>query len=203
MLACLVVLSACRSQAGFEPMFNGVDLSGWTGDVDGYAAEDGAIVCLEGRGGNLYFDRMLSDFVVRFEFRLTPGANNGIGIRAEQDRDAAYYGMEIQVLDDGAERYAGLRPYQYHGSIYGVVPAERGHLKPAGQWNRQEIRADGNRIRVTLNDRVIVDADIAEAARDSTMDGHPHPGLFNRAGYFGFLGHGDRVEYRNLELREL
>ncbi len=187
---------------GFRPMFNGRDLTGWTGDTFGYAVEDGAIVCLPGRGRNLYFDRVLRDFTVRFEFKLEPGSNNGIGIRADKGKDAAYHGMEIQVLDDSHPMYAGLKPWQYHGSIYGVVPALRGRQRPVGEWNEQEIDVRGDRVRVTLNGTVIVDADLREVAADGTVDGNAHPGLFNREGWFGFLGHGDRVAYRNLRLKD-
>jgi hypothetical protein len=188
---------------GWQPLFNGVDLSGWVGDVDGYAVEDGLLVCRRDGGGNIYADREFSDFVLRFSFRIEPGGNNGVGIRAERGKDAAYYGMEIQILDDYAPQWAELQPYQYHGSIYGVVPAKRGALKPAGEWNDEEIHAVGSRITVTVNGTIVVDADIREAARNGTIDGREHPGLFNARGYIGFLGHGSRVEFRDIRIREL
>ena len=201
-----ILLTACASAprgGGWTALFNGRDLTGWVGDRDGYAAEDGLLVALKEGGGNLYYERPLSDFVLRFSFRLESGGNNGVGIRAEQGKDAAYHGMEIQILDDSAPQYATLQPWQYHGSVYGVVPARRGALRPLGEWNEEEIRAEGSRIRVTLNGEVIVDADLREAARDGTVDGREHPGLFNPSGYIGFLGHGHRVEFRDIRLQEL
>ena len=205
-LGAVLLLSArpaLGQQGQWLPLFNGVDLTGWTGDLGGYAVENGVLVARKDGGGNLYYDRQFDDFVLRLSFRLEPGGNNGVGIRAEQGKDAAYYGMEIQILDDYSPEYASLQPYQFHGSIYGVVPAVRGALAPAGEWNVEEIRAEGSRIRVTLNGRVIVDADIAVAGRPATVDGRPHPGLFNPAGYIGFLGHGHRIEFRDIELMEL
>jgi HEAT repeat protein len=190
-------------EPGFTPLFNGRDLSGWTGDLKGYAVENGVIAVLPSASGNLYTGKEYRDFVFRFEFKLTPGANNGIGIRAPLQGDAAYVGMEIQVLDDSAEVYKSLQPYQYHGSIYGVVPAERGHQKPVGEWNAEEIEARGRRVKVTLNGSVIVDADIDQASAGGTMDKRDHPGLRNETGHIGFLGHGSRVEFRNLRIREL
>ena len=190
-------------EEGFTSVFNGEDLSGWTGAVDGYAVENGELVCLKDGGGNLYIDREYSDFVLRFEFKLEPGGNNGLGIRAERGKDAAYHGMEIQILDDGAEEYAELEPYQYHGSIYGVVAAERGYQKPVGEWNEEEVRAQGSRITVKLNGVVIVDADIKEASQSGTIDGREHPGLLNPSGYIGFLGHGHRVAFRNIRIKTL
>jgi HEAT repeat protein len=189
-------------EEGFAPLFNGRDLSGWTGDLKGYGVEDGAIVVLPGASGNLYTEKEYADFVLRFEFKLTPGANNGIGIRAPLTGDAAYVGMEIQVLEDSAEVYANLQPYQFHGSIYGVVPAKRGFQRPVGEWNEEEISARGRRVKVTLNGTVIVDADIDEAAAGGTIDKRDHPGLRNERGHIGFLGHGSRVEFRNIRIKD-
>jgi hypothetical protein len=188
-------------EEGFTPLFNGRDLAGWTGDLEGYSVENGVIAVLPSSSGNLYTEKEFKDFVFRFDFRLTPGANNGIGIRAPLSGDAAYAGMEIQVLDDSAEIYKSLRPYQYHGSIYGVVPAKRGYQKPVGEWNSEEIEVVGRRVKVTLNGTVIVDADIDEASAGGTMDKRDHPGLRNEKGHIGFLGHGTRVEYRNLRIK--
>jgi hypothetical protein len=185
----------------FVSLFNGRDLTGWIGDTKGYVVEDGNIKCKP--GGNLYTEKEYSDFVLRFEFKLPSGANNGLGIRTRPGVNAAYDGMEIQILDDTAEKYKDkLKEYQYHGSIYGVVPAKRGFLKPVGQWNFEEVIAKGNHITVIVNGETIVDADIAEAAKDGTMDKQPHPGLFNKSGNIGFLGHGDVVEFRNIYIKE-
>ena len=194
---------AASDEEGFVSVFNGMDLTGWTGDTEGYAVENGAIVCLKEGGGNLYVDKQYSDFALRFEFKLEPGGNNGVGIRTEQGKDAAYYGMEIQVLDDTAADYAELQPWQYHGSVYGVAAAERGHQKPVGEWNEEEIVAQGSHITVTLNGAVIVDVDLEEVGRPETIDGKEHPGLFNASGSIGFLGHGHRIEFRNIRIKEI
>lgn len=189
---------------GFMSLFNGQDLTGWVGDKKGYGVEDKKIVVFPARGGgNLFTEKEYSNFVLRFEFKLTSGANNGLGIRAPLEGDAAYLGMELQILDNKAERYKDLNPYQFHGSIYGVVPAKRGHLKPVGEWNEQEIVADGRHITVKLNGVVIVDADIDLVSTPKTMDGRDHPGLKRTKGHIGFLGHGSRVEFRNIRIKEL
>jgi len=134
---------------------------------------------------------------------LTPGANNGIGIRAPLEGDAAYVGMEIQVLDNEAPVYKDLHPYQFPGSVYGVIPAKRGFLLPVGEWNKEEIVARGNKIKVTLNGTVILEGDIKEASKNGTIDHQEHPGLLNPSGHLGFLGHGDVVRFRNMRVRRL
>lgn len=189
-------------EEGFTPLFNGTDLSGWEGDTQGYIVENGEIVCKP--GGNVFTAEDYANFVLRFEFKLTPGANNGLGIRmASEGGDAAYNAMELQILDNTAEKYNELEPYQYHGSVYGIVPAKRGHLNPVGEWNVQEVIADGTHIKVTLNGAVIVDADLVEATKDGTMDKKEHPGLFRETGRIGFLGHGDVLYFRNIRVKRL
>jgi len=190
--------------AGFTSLFNGKDLEGWQGDVNGYEAVDGEIRSKKGVGGNLLTTREYADFVLRFEFRLTPGANNGLGIRAPEKGDAAFAGIELQILDDSHEKYAKIQPWQVHGSIYGVVPAARDCLEPAGEWNTQEVTVRGPRINVVVNGRQILDADITPY-RDGkpTVDGKEHPGLARTTGRIGFLGHGDEVHFRRISIREL
>lgn len=184
----------------FTTLFNGKDLTGWTGATDAYEVEDGHIVTKPGTHGNLYTEEPYGDFVFRFEFKLTPGANSGLGIRAPLEGDAAYQGMEIQILDNTADKYAGLHTYQYHGSIYGVVPAKRGYLKPVGDWNEQEVIARGSHITVNLNGETIVDVDLDTV---HAMDGRDHPGLHRPGGHIGFLGHGDQVFFRNIRIKNL
>lgn len=188
-------------ETGFASLFNGRDLTGWTGDTEGYQAEDGMLVCKP--GGNLYTEKDYSNFVFRFEFRLTPGANNGVGLRVEPGTRASTEAIEIQLLDDTAEKFKDIHDYQYHGSIYGIVPAKRGHLKPVGEWNTQEIVADGSHIKVTLNGVVIADADVKEVAKNGTVDGKEHPGLMRTSGRIGFLGHGSVIHFRNIRVKEL
>ena len=178
-----------------------MDLTGWVGDTAGYQVEGGEIICKP--GGNLYTADEFGDFHFKFEFKLTEGANNGLGIRAPLEGDAAYVGMEIQILDNTAARWADLKPYQYHGSIYGVVPAKREYLKPVGEWNSEEVIAKGKDIKVILNGTTIVDADISKAIEKGTPDGKEHPGLKNESGHIGFLGHGDVLEFRNIRIKAL
>jgi HEAT repeat protein len=190
---------------GYEALFNGRNLDNWVGNKESYIAQDGMIVVKpsKGSGGNLYTASEYSDFIVRFEFQLTPGANNGLGIRAPLSGDAAYVGMELQILDNEAPVYANLQPYQYHGSVYGVIPAKRGFLKPVGEWNYEEVEVRGTHVRVTLNGTVITDGDIAGPRDNGTMDHKDHPGLKNPTGHIGFLGHGSELKFRNLRIKDL
>ncbi len=191
--------------AGFVSLFNGRNLDGWVGDKVAYHVEDDLIVSKPGleHGGNIYTEKEYADFIIRFEFQLTKDANNGLGIRAPLTGDAAYAGIEIQILDNNTTIYGQLADYQYHGSVYGVIPAKRGFLNPVGEWNSEEVIAQGTKIKVILNGTVIVDSDIADARDNGTMDHIDHPGLKNESGHIGFLYHDALVKFRNISIREL
>ena len=111
--------------------------------------------------------------------------------------------MEIQILDNDADIYKNLHEYQFHGSVYGTLPAERGHLKPVGEWNFQEVIVNGPKIKVILNGTIILDGDISDASKNGTLDGKDHPGLKRDKGHIGFLGHGSTVWFRNIRIKEL
>jgi hypothetical protein len=186
----------------FKPLFNGKDLAGWTGDTSGYFVEDGSLVSRPLSGGKLYTEGEFADFSFRFDFKLSEGGNNGVGIRTPLVGDPAYVGMEIQILDDSSGRYKSIKPWQVHGSIYGVAGAKTGHLKPVGQWNHEEIIARGRQVTVILNGVTILDVNIDEASSPKTLDGKDHPGLARKDGHIGFLGHGARIEFRDMRVRD-
>jgi hypothetical protein len=200
-----ITLSEPEKQQGFKLLFDGTNLDQWVGNKAGYLLQDGAIMVnpKSAGGGNLYTKDEYADFEYHFEFQLTPGANNGLGIRTPLEGDAAYLGMELQILDNEAEIYKNLKPYQYHGSIYGVAPARRGYLRPIGEWNEEVVVVKGTRVKVILNGETITDADIKEASIIGTMDHNQHPGLKRTSGHIGFLGHGDVVRFRNIRVLPL
>lgn len=198
-------LSDAEKKEGFEMLFDGTNLDKWTSSTAYEITGEGVLRSNPDAkfGKNIYTKNEYSDFVYRFEFKLTPGANNGVGIRTPIEGDAAYLGHEIQILDDNADVYKNLAPYQYHGSVYGIIAAKRGALKPLGEWNEQEIRVQGSKIKVTLNGKVIVDGDIKEATKNGAADKKDHPGLKRTTGHIGFLGHGTEVFFRNIRVKSL
>ncbi len=206
------VKSILDVSAAWKPLLQGDGLKGWTGDLKGYTVEDGVLICKKG-GKNLISEREYSDFAFQFEFKLEESGNNGIGIRVPEGGHPASSGMEIQILDHNGARYSGmaemsdgkkrklswLKPWQYHGSIYGITPAKTGYLKPVGEWNQETIIAIDDHVIVILNGAVIVDAFLDDTV---PVDGGTHPGKNNRSGHLVLAGHSDRVEFRNLKIAE-
>jgi hypothetical protein len=201
-LLALLSFAAPADDAGYLRLFDGKSLQGWTfvgGKPENWSVEDGVLVTKGEGGGWLSTEKTYGDFVLELEFRTRAGGNSGVFLRSPHTGDPAYTGLEIQVLDDNAEVYKDLKPYQYTGSIYGVIPARRGHVKPPGEWNAMEITARGPRIAVKLNGVVIV---------DGSLDDHPeaqkdHPGIKRTEGYIGLQSHSDRVEFRNIRIKTL
>lgn len=195
---------AKEGEANFKPVFNGKDLTGWSGPLDNYEIINGAIGCKAGKGGTIFTEKEYGDFVVRFEFKLPPGGNNGLAIRYPGKGDTAYDGMcELQVLDDNYEKVTNskLDPRQVHGSAYGMAAAARGFQRPVGEWNYEEVTVKGSRIKVELNGFVILDADLSTVK--DFMANSPHPGKDRTRGHFGFAGHNDPVMFRNVRIQEL
>jgi hypothetical protein len=203
---------------GFEMLFNGKDMSAWTGNMEAYQPVDGYmyVTASYGTTGNLYTKKEYADFVLRFEFCFDrDGVNNGVGIRTPMGVDAAYHGMELQVLHHDSPIYKNLKVHQVHGSVYGIIPAKRIKWGALGEWHTEEIRAKGDHITVIVDGEVILDGNIRKATKGHnvapdggdknpyTVDGRNHPGLFNKKGHIGFLGHGEGIKYRNVRVKEL
>jgi hypothetical protein len=194
-------MSAARA-GEWKPLFNGKNLDGWQaidGPLSSWHVEDGILYCSGGGGGWLSTDKEYSDFEIELEFRVPPGGNSGVFLRAPHEGNPAFAGMEIQVLDDRADEYANLEKYQYCGSLYGITPPSQRVSKPAGEWQTLKIKCQGRRVQVTLNGTEISDTDLDQQQAHAET----HPGINRRSGYIGLQSHGTRLDYRNLRIREL
>jgi len=198
-------LSLVSAEEGFTPIFDGKSLHGWnligkTGE--GYLVKDRKIVCPPKGGGNLFYGKEYSDFVLRFEFKLEDGSNNGLAIRSPMQKSSlAYEGMELQIIDNTSERYKDIQPWQKHGSLYNVFPAKTGYLKPVGQWNAEEVTVQGRKVKVVLNSHTILDVNLDDVKDAEVLA--KHPGLQRKSGHVGFLGHNEPIEFRNIRIKEL
>lgn len=199
----LLLASVLAARADWVTLFNGKDFTnfGAPGETEqsGYVVKDGVIESTP-QCRVLMTEKQYADYILEFEFQLTPGANNGLGIHYPGSGNPAYAGMELQILDNTAEKYAGkLKDHQYHGSLYELQPALRGHLKPVGEWNSQRVTCRGPRVTVELNGICITDADL-----DALNKAKPgHEGAKRRSGHICFAGHGDVIRVRNMRIAEL
>ena len=185
------------TELGYRSLFNGTDLTGWEGGRGDAAkcwkTEDGLLVCTGQPGTWLRSREKFGDFNLRLEYKFRPGGNSGVYVRVPEDGNhhGIGAGIEVQILDDAAERYKSLQPYQYTGSLYAIVPADPRVTRPAGEWNTMEIDCRGTAYRVVNNGVVVIQADENTA-----------PELKQRLleGFLGLQNHSEEVWFRHLRL---
>lgn len=201
---------ASHGNKGFQPLLKTNSLKGWAGATDAVELKDGGIVWKAGKSGTLYWNKELSDFIARLQFKVPPAGNNGLAIRYPGQGNPAYEGMtELQVLDQNYNEAKKLPPAkqldarQHHGSIYGMVAAARGYQRPVGEWNFQEVTVKGPRITVELNGMIILDADVGKVDPSTVLANKSHPGKDRTSGFFGFAGHNDPVAFKNVAIKKL
>jgi len=204
LLALMVGLLSSCVELGLSPkqdlLVNG--LADWQqigGREGSWKFEDGILSTGGGGGGWLSTRQEYDNFKLELEFRVPPGGNSGVFVRAPHEGNPAYEGMEIQILDDYAQQWAKLRPSQYTGSIYDVQAPSKRATKKANEWQKMIIVCNGPRVQITVNGTVIVDTDVSEY-KDKLAT---HPGLKRTKGYIGLQDHGQRIDYRNIKITEL
>ena len=187
----------------FVSLFNGKDFTGWGGagkpEQSGYVVKEGGIIESTKKCRFLITEKEYSNYVFEFEFKLTAGANNGLGIHYPGKGDPAYTGMEIQILGNTHPKYAKLKDYQFHGGLYTLVAAKKGHLKPVGEWNKEIVTVNGPNVKVELNGVVIMEANLDEVNKSKPK----HNGAKRRKGHLCFCGHGAIISLKNLRIKEL
>ncbi len=211
LLVGLLAMAGVRAQNeeaddGFKPLFNGVNLVGWdttNGHGKDWKAENGELVVTgrtTGYARNLHTARMYRDFELSLDFLLAEGGNSGVHIRLNDDGTDA---LEIQLLDDYAEKHANLKEWQYCGSLYAMAAPSQRVSKPAGEWQSMQVHLEGQHLTITLNGTQIVDTSL-----DLYIDGEEIPkarieALKRESGYIGLQNYGDPVRFRNVKIRDL
>lgn len=198
--------------AGWVLLFDGTSAEGWRGynrdDLpDGWQVQDGALTRVAYGGDIIFGARQFADFDLRIEWKVEEGGNSGIFYRAEEGLDAIFKSaVEMQVLDDANHR-DGRSPYTSAGAVYGLYPAPRGVVKPAGDWNLARIVARGPHVEHWLNGVKVAEYELGSPDWATRVAGSkfvewPEFGTSLR-GYIGLQDHGDQVWYRNIKIREL
>jgi hypothetical protein len=209
--AAMNTLTAAEKAAGWKLLFDGKGLDGWRAyeagkPVAGWAVVDGALTRV-GPGGDIVTSGTYRNFELALEWNVEPGGNSGVFYRAAPGSEWIYHSApEMQVLDD--ERHAdGKSPLTSAGANYGLHPAPRGVVKPAGQWNRVRLVVNGNHVEHWLNGQKIVEYELGSAdwlalVAKSKFAEWPEYGKATE-GFIGLQDHGNRVAYRNIKIRVL
>jgi hypothetical protein len=205
-------LTEKEKKDGWKLLFNGRDLTGWSGyrkdaAPPAWVVKDGAIFldkASKKAGGDLISINSYRDFDLVVEWKIAPHGNSGIIIRTHENKRAPYEtAIEMQVHDPANCN----NPLTAPGAAYALYGPEKNPAEPAGEWNKARIRVEGNHYQMWLNDSQTANFTVGsddwnskvEAAkwRDYPSFGH------NTRGHIDLQDHGAAVSYRNMKLRNL
>lgn len=188
------VLSEAERAEGFISLFDGKSLDGWwlrSPDVQSFEVKDGNIEWVR-KGSDAMFTRDRYDnFILRFEWKIEKGGNNGVWLRAPRAVRSSKIGFEFQIMGDSdiAEPTADST-----GSVYRVIPAKALAARPEGEWNEVEIMLNGPHYQATLNGVQI---------QDVNFDEHPELAWRLRKGFICISDHGSPAWFRNIRVKKL
>jgi len=189
-------------QTPWQALFNGKDLQGWRivrGGPKAWTAVHGILRANKGASGWIATTREHTDYLIEFEFRLPPGGNSGLFLRAPFEGNPAFAGMEVQILDDYAPQYEHLQPAQYCASVYGIAAASPRVSKHAGEWQRLAVLCAGRLVRVHLNGMLVATANL-----DDHLDKTGRiPGIKRTRGHIGLQNEHGPIEFRNIRIKDI
>jgi len=207
-------LSLEEEAAGFTLLFDGRTGTGWRAFAKealpekGWAIDGGAIhVKAGGGGGDLVTTEEFGDFELRFEWKVSAGANSGVIYRCNEELPAPWQtGPEYQVLDD-AKHVDGKEPRTAAASLYALAAADGKQLAPVGEWNEGRIVVHGWHVEHWLNGKKVVDLDLATADAKAKVAASKFGAMPKFAtlakGRIALQDHGDDVWFRSLRIRRM
>ena len=225
------ILSDQEIKEGWKLLFDGKTFDGWrnlgrdnvqtilwkieNGEIhkvnsgDAPSLPDGQPV----EGGDLMTIDAYDNYELYFEWKILEAGNTGLKYNVSEELSQKYsehsaLGFEYQLLDDRDTLYAGkLKPSQYTGSLYDLIPAKNTKLKPAGEFNTSRISIDGNHVQHWLNGEKVVEYDFGSKQLDSLYKlskYKDYPGFLDkRSGHIILQNHKDDAWFRNIKIREI
>lgn len=209
LLALVVGVSALAAEGDSKTIFDGSKADGWILNK-GKKPLPAANVQADGlnphkSGGYVVVhDQPHGDFVLDFDYKLTPGCNSGVFIRIGDLNDPVNTGIEV-AIDDSTKT-----DFHDPGALYDLVKPTVNAQKPVGEWNHMTITARGPHIEVALNGQTVTKADLDQfTERGKRPDGSNHKFKkvtvkdMARSGYLGFQDHGKDCWYKNVKIKDL
>lgn len=200
-----------EKEDGWVLLFDGRTTNGWVRN----AARPGEILVKEGRlnphltgHGLVLHSDAWSDFLLRLEFKLSPGSQSGVFVRSPSltrypGKDKRFDGIEIAIKESSTAGYADT------GAIFDLVKPSKNQMRPVGEWNQMEIACMSNRVEVLLNRQLVTRADLdlfteAHKRPDGSRHGFAlaftnHP----RSGYIGFEDAVGDCWFRNIKIKPI
>ncbi len=205
---------------GWQPLFNGENLDGWTSvgkespPLLGWKVENGILTVKkegEKRGGDIMTRTQYSDFDLKVEFRITEGANSGIKYFFTRYEKGGWLGLEYQILDDNNHPDAkmGNNGNRLQAGLYDMFPPDKSKKdNPIGEWNEARIVAKGSKVTHYLNGKKVLSFDRKSKEYKKALKQSKYKEsvpMFGdvKQGHILLQDHGDIVSFRNIKIRDL
>ena len=176
-----------------------------------WTVENGEITASEDKA--LWTKKEYENFIIDLEFKNGSAANSGVIIYTSDLKNWIPNSVEIQILDDTAEKWAKAPKTWLCGGIFGRLAPSKQAVKKAGEWNRMTIAAKGSQICVLLNGQLTACADIKKwTSAKTNPDGSEIPKWLSKPmaelptkGHIGFQGkHGGApIYFRNIKIKSI
>lgn len=207
-----------EKEEGWKLLFDGETTDGWRGynsekfPEQGWVVENGTLTVLaDGGGGDIITEKQYRNYILSLEWKVEKGGNSGIFYAAmEQPTQPIYWSApEMQVLDNENHPDAnrGENGNRKAGSLYDLIPAEPQNANSYGEWNSVKVVVEGARVEHWMNGEKVLEytrwtPEWYEMIRNSKFRSHPEFGDA-RKGHIGLQDHGDRVQFRNIKIKEI
>ena len=199
---------AMAAEPGFEPIFDGESLNGWSllarkDSTGSWQVRDGTLT-VQGRPGSLGTLADYADFELRLEWMVGPQGNSGVFYRFEGTGNPAEVAIEYQIADNArpaSQKFAVRKA----GAAYGLYAPPEGARAPPEEWNSMRIVAHGSHVEHWMNGQKIAEFDcesddFLERVRASGRS----PGFAKaRSGRIVLQDHGGLVAFRKIRIRRL
>ena len=187
-------------------LFNGKDLNNWTQNkAGGWKAKDGILGPSAKPGGYIWAKGKYDNFELELDFKMSKRCNSGVFFRTDPS-NPVQGGFEIQILDSHGKAKVGKHDC---GALYDALPPSSNPTKPAGEWNHMKLTVNGASVKVVLNGKQVVDADLDKwTTPRKNPDGSRNKFRtalkdLPRTGSIGLQYHGHPVWFKNLKLKKL
>ena len=206
-------LTAAEKAAGWQLLFDGRSLDGWRGyrkdalPDAGWEVKDGTLrTVAKVKGADIITTKSFTDFELSWEWRVSPGGNNGVKYFVAENRPQSP-GHEYQLIDD-AGYPSKLGATHLTAAFYDVLPAAANKpIRPAGEWNTSRIVVRGTQVEHWLNGTKVLTYQLgSEAVKEGIAKSKfkGHPGFGDKiTGPIMLTYHQDECWYRNVKIREL